>query len=108
VCQVVDLVPAGDGMIVHLRLLPGLVDGYRPPGRASPRQLTQAVADGVQGGEPEREWWQAHEAAPAAADGGGEALAPQLPWQSRFRPVPTTSLPSFPGGAGVACGRSVS
>jgi hypothetical protein len=29
VCQVVDLVPAGDGMIVHLRLLPGLVEGYR-------------------------------------------------------------------------------
>ena len=30
VCQVVDLVPAGDGMIVHLRLLPGLVDDYAP------------------------------------------------------------------------------
>lgn len=29
VCQVVDLMPAGDGMIVHLRLLPGLVDDYR-------------------------------------------------------------------------------
>jgi hypothetical protein len=29
VCQVVDLVPAGDGTIVHLRLLPGLVDEYR-------------------------------------------------------------------------------
>jgi hypothetical protein len=29
VCQVVDLVPAGDGAIVHLRLLPGLVDEYR-------------------------------------------------------------------------------
>lgn len=29
VCRVVDLVPAGDGMIVHLRLLPGLVDDYR-------------------------------------------------------------------------------
>jgi hypothetical protein len=29
VCQVVDLVPAGDGTIVHLRLLPGLVDDYR-------------------------------------------------------------------------------
>ena len=29
VCQVVDLAPAGDGMIVHLRLLPGLVDDYR-------------------------------------------------------------------------------
>ena len=28
VCQVVDLVPAGDGTIVHLRLLPGLVDDY--------------------------------------------------------------------------------
>jgi hypothetical protein len=28
VCQVVDLVPAGDGMIVHLRMLPGLVDDY--------------------------------------------------------------------------------
>ena len=29
VCQVVDLVPAGDATIVHLRLLPGLVDDYR-------------------------------------------------------------------------------
>ncbi|HEX5292376.1 MAG TPA: hypothetical protein VFX25_26195 [Streptosporangiaceae bacterium] len=29
VCQVVDLVPAADGTIVHLRLLPGLVDDYR-------------------------------------------------------------------------------
>jgi hypothetical protein len=29
VCQVVDLTPAGDGTIVHLRLLPGLVDDYR-------------------------------------------------------------------------------
>jgi hypothetical protein len=29
VCQVVDLVSAGDGTIVHLRLLPGLVDDYR-------------------------------------------------------------------------------
>lgn len=29
VCQVVDLMPAGDGTIVHLRLLPGLVDDYR-------------------------------------------------------------------------------
>ena len=30
VCQVVDLRPAGDGTIVHLRLLlPGLVDDYR-------------------------------------------------------------------------------
>jgi hypothetical protein len=29
VCQVIDLVPAGDGTIVHLRLLPGLVDDYR-------------------------------------------------------------------------------
>ncbi len=28
VCQVVDLAPAGDGTIVHLRL-PGLVDDYR-------------------------------------------------------------------------------
>ncbi len=26
VCQVVDLVAAGDGTIVHLRLLPGLVE----------------------------------------------------------------------------------
>jgi hypothetical protein len=25
VCQLIDLVPAGDGTIVHLRLLPGLV-----------------------------------------------------------------------------------
>jgi hypothetical protein len=29
VCQVVDLVPASDGTVVHLRLLPGLVDDYR-------------------------------------------------------------------------------
>jgi hypothetical protein len=29
VCQVVDLAPGGDGTIVHLRLLPGLVDDYR-------------------------------------------------------------------------------
>ncbi len=29
VCQVVDLVPAGDGTVVHLRLLPGRVDDYR-------------------------------------------------------------------------------
>jgi hypothetical protein len=28
-CQVVDLVPAGDATIVHLRLLPGLVDEHR-------------------------------------------------------------------------------
>jgi hypothetical protein len=29
VCQVAGLVPAGDGTIVRLRLLPGLVDDYR-------------------------------------------------------------------------------
>jgi hypothetical protein len=29
VCQVVDLASAGDGTIVHLRLLPGVVDDYR-------------------------------------------------------------------------------
>jgi len=29
VCEVVDLAPAGDGIIVHLRLLPGLVEDYR-------------------------------------------------------------------------------
>ncbi len=29
VCQVVDLAPAGDGTIVHLKLLPGPVDEYR-------------------------------------------------------------------------------
>jgi hypothetical protein len=29
ICQVIDLAPAGDGTIVHLRLLPGLVDDYR-------------------------------------------------------------------------------
>ena len=29
ICQVVDLTPAGDGTIVHLKLLPGLVDDYR-------------------------------------------------------------------------------
>ena len=28
VCQVVDLVPAGDGTIVHLRLLPGLIEDH--------------------------------------------------------------------------------
>ena len=28
VCQVVDLVPGRDGTIVHLRLLPGLVEDY--------------------------------------------------------------------------------
>jgi hypothetical protein len=28
VCQVVDLAPGGDGTIVHLRLLPGLVEDY--------------------------------------------------------------------------------
>lgn len=28
VCQVVDLVPGGDGVIVRLRMLPGLVDDY--------------------------------------------------------------------------------
>lgn len=28
VCQVVDLVPAGNGTIVHLRMLPGLVEDY--------------------------------------------------------------------------------
>ena len=27
--RVADLAPAGDGTIVHLRLLPGLVDDYR-------------------------------------------------------------------------------
>ena len=29
VCQVIDLAPAGNGTIVHRRLLPGLVDDYR-------------------------------------------------------------------------------
>lgn len=29
VCQVVDVVPVGDGTVVHLRLLPGLVDDCR-------------------------------------------------------------------------------
>ena len=29
ICQVVGLVAAGDGTIVHLRLLPGLIDDYR-------------------------------------------------------------------------------
>ena len=28
VCEVIDLAPAGDGTIVHLRLLPGLVEDY--------------------------------------------------------------------------------
>ena len=29
VCQVIDLVSAGDGTIVHLRPLPGLVEDYQ-------------------------------------------------------------------------------
>ena len=29
VCQVVDLVPAGNGVLVHLRPLPGLVEDYQ-------------------------------------------------------------------------------
>ncbi len=29
VCEVIDFAPAGDGTIVHLRLLPGLVEDYR-------------------------------------------------------------------------------
>jgi hypothetical protein len=29
ICQVIDLVPAGDGMIVHLKPLPGLVEDYQ-------------------------------------------------------------------------------
>ena len=29
ICQVVDLSRAGDGTIVHLRILPGLVEDYR-------------------------------------------------------------------------------
>jgi hypothetical protein len=29
VCQVVDLVPAADSTIVHLKLLPGLVEDYQ-------------------------------------------------------------------------------
>ncbi|HEX4061456.1 MAG TPA: hypothetical protein VHY58_10615 [Streptosporangiaceae bacterium] len=29
ICQVIDLTPAGDSTIVHLKLLPGLVDDYR-------------------------------------------------------------------------------
>jgi len=29
VCEVIDLAPAGDGTIVHLRLLPGLVEDHR-------------------------------------------------------------------------------
>ena len=29
ICQVIDLTPAGDGTIVHLKLQPGLVDDYR-------------------------------------------------------------------------------
>jgi hypothetical protein len=29
ICQVVDLIPAGDGTIVHLRILPGLVEDYQ-------------------------------------------------------------------------------
>ena len=28
VCQVVDLASAGDGVVVHLRMLPGLVEQY--------------------------------------------------------------------------------
>jgi hypothetical protein len=29
VCQVIDLVPAGNGTIVHLKALPGLVEDYQ-------------------------------------------------------------------------------
>jgi hypothetical protein len=29
VCQVIDLAPAGDGTIVHLKPLPGLVEDYQ-------------------------------------------------------------------------------
>lgn len=29
ICQVMDLAPAGDGTIVHLRILPGLVEDYQ-------------------------------------------------------------------------------
>jgi hypothetical protein len=29
VCQVVDLVPTGDGIVVHLKPLPGLVEDYQ-------------------------------------------------------------------------------
>ena len=29
VCQIVDLVPVGGGTIVHLKLLPGLVEDYQ-------------------------------------------------------------------------------
>jgi len=29
VCQVIDLVPAGDGTIVHLQALPGRVEDYQ-------------------------------------------------------------------------------
>ena len=29
VCQVIDLVPAGDGIVVHLKQLPGLVEDYQ-------------------------------------------------------------------------------
>ena len=29
VCEVIDLAPADDGTVVHLRLLPGLVEDYR-------------------------------------------------------------------------------
>jgi hypothetical protein len=29
VCRVIGLAPAGDGVIVHLRLLPGLVEDYQ-------------------------------------------------------------------------------
>jgi hypothetical protein len=29
VCEVIDLAPAGDGTIVHLRPLPGLVEDYQ-------------------------------------------------------------------------------
>jgi hypothetical protein len=29
VCEVIDLAPPGDGTIVHLTLLPGLVEDYR-------------------------------------------------------------------------------
>ena len=49
VCQVIDLVPAGDGTIVHLRPLPGLVDDYRALVERGGRTASTGVLPGASG-----------------------------------------------------------
>jgi hypothetical protein len=48
VCEVIDPAPAGDGTIIHLRLLPGLVEGYRALVNAP--WLANVLRDKVTGG----------------------------------------------------------